>query len=132
MNKEIYWFPDIGATFCFGKHKNQLLCDVIADDPTYLTWCFSNVDNFLISQQTIEQIKLLFPKFPITDTVLKHVGDASDYSDYLERKEDSVWANEVDTYEKYGGSYAQDVMGYSDDDIDTIFDGDPDAYWNID
>ncbi len=36
------------------------------------------------------------------------------------------------TYEKYGGSYAQDEMGYSDDDIDTIFDGDPDAYWNID
>lgn len=28
--------------------------------------------------------------------------------------------------------YAQDEMGYSDDDIDTIFDGDPEAYWNID
>ncbi len=36
------------------------------------------------------------------------------------------------TYERYAGSYAQDEMGYSDDDIDTIFDGDPDAYWNID
>lgn len=36
------------------------------------------------------------------------------------------------TYNKYNGSYAQDEMGYSDDDIDTIFDGDPDAYWNID
>lgn len=36
------------------------------------------------------------------------------------------------TYERYGGSYAQDEMGYSDDDIDTIFDGDPLAYWNID
>ena len=36
------------------------------------------------------------------------------------------------TYEQYAGSYAQDEMGYSDDDIDTIFDGDPDAYWNID
>lgn len=36
------------------------------------------------------------------------------------------------TYEKYNGSYAQDEMGYSDDDIDTIFDGDPLAYWNID
>lgn len=35
------------------------------------------------------------------------------------------------TYERYGGSYAQDEMGYSDDDIDTIFDGDPLAYWNI-
>lgn len=36
------------------------------------------------------------------------------------------------TYDQYAGSYAQDEMGYSDDDIDTIFDGDPDAYWNID
>ena len=32
----------------------------------------------------------------------------------------------------YAGSWAQDVEGYSDDDIDTIFDGDPSAYWNID
>lgn len=39
---------------------------------------------------------------------------------------------ESQTYERYGGSYAQDEMGYSDDDIDTIFDGDPLAYWNID
>ena len=30
------------------------------------------------------------------------------------------------------GSYAQDVEGWSDDDIDEVFDGDPDAYWNID
>lgn len=36
------------------------------------------------------------------------------------------------TYARYNGSYAQDEMGYSDDDIDTIFDGEPDAYWNID
>ena len=39
---------------------------------------------------------------------------------------------EEPTYGRYAGSYAQDEMGYSDDDIDTIFDGDPDAYWNID
>lgn len=36
------------------------------------------------------------------------------------------------TYNRYGGTYAQDEMEYSDDDIDTIFDGDPSAYWNID
>lgn len=39
---------------------------------------------------------------------------------------------ESPTYERYTGLYAQDEMGYSDDDIDTIFDGDPSAYWNID
>jgi hypothetical protein len=35
-------------------------------------------------------------------------------------------------YSDYSGSYAQEEMGYSDEDIDTIFDGDPSAYWNID
>lgn len=30
-------------------------------------------------------------------------------------------------YDRYGGAY-----GYSDEDINTIFDGNPDAYWNID
>lgn len=40
--------------------------------------------------------------------------------------------NESPTFSHYAGSYAQDEMGYSDDDIDTIFDGDPSAYWNID
>lgn len=36
------------------------------------------------------------------------------------------------SYGEYAGSYAQDVEGYSDDVIDDAFDGDPDAYWNID
>lgn len=35
-------------------------------------------------------------------------------------------------YGEYAGSYAQDVEGYSDDDINDAFDGDPEAYWNID
>lgn len=39
---------------------------------------------------------------------------------------------EKETYGRYNGTYAQDVAGYSDDEIDTIFEGDPSAYWNID
>ncbi|MCH3924313.1 MAG: WG repeat-containing protein [Bacteroidales bacterium] len=35
-------------------------------------------------------------------------------------------------YEQYAGSYAQDVMGYSDEEIDDAFEGDPSLYWNID
>ena len=35
-------------------------------------------------------------------------------------------------YGEYAGTYAQDVVGYSDDVINDAFDGDPDAYWNID
>lgn len=35
-------------------------------------------------------------------------------------------------YGEYAGSYAQDVIGYSDDVIDDAFEGNPDMYWNID
>lgn len=35
-------------------------------------------------------------------------------------------------YSEYAGSYAQEFEGYSDDVIDDAFEGDPDAYWNID
>ena len=45
-----------------------------------------------------------------------------DYDDYYEEE----------TYDNYNGSYAQDVEGWSDQDIDDVLDGDPDAYWNID
>lgn len=54
---------------------------------------------------------------------------------YHDNYEDSnKWDYQEDdsSYGRYAGSYAQDEMGYSDDDIDTIFDGDPSAYWNID
>lgn len=40
--------------------------------------------------------------------------------------------DDYDTYDNYHGSYAQDVEGWSDQDIDDVFDGDPEAYWNID
>ena len=50
------------------------------------------------------------------------------YDDYYEPD----YYEEEQTYERYNGSYAQDVEGWSDQDIDDVFDGDPDAYWNID
>ena len=46
---------------------------------------------------------------------------------------DNYYADDYgSSYGEYAGSYAQDVEGYSDDVIDDAFDGDPDAYWNID
>lgn len=37
-----------------------------------------------------------------------------------------------ETYNDYNGTYVQDVMGWSDQDIDDALDGEADAYWNID
>ncbi len=35
-------------------------------------------------------------------------------------------------YEEFQGCYAQEFEGYSDEDINEVFEGDPDMYWNID
>jgi hypothetical protein len=38
-----------------------------------------------------------------------------------------------DDYEdEFAGTYAHDEAGFSDEDIYDVFEGDPDAYWNID
>ena len=38
---------------------------------------------------------------------------------------------ERETYDEYNGTYVQDVMGWSDQDINDALDGEPDAYWNM-
>lgn len=67
------------------------------------------------------------------DNVKASIEDSSDENLY---DEDSSFFDYSDieqhNYVKYAGSYAQDVMRYSDDTIDDVFEGDPDAYWNID
>lgn len=52
-----------------------------------------------------------------------------DYTPYIDPAE---FYEEEQTYDCYNGSYAQDVVGWSDQAIDEVFDGDPEAYWNID
>lgn len=64
-----------------------------------------------------------YTKFTIEkyDPNIAKVNASRDYDEY-----------DRQTYEDYNGSYAQDYGGYSDQQINDIFDGDPDLYWNID
>ena len=69
----------------------------------------------------------LNPELPVVPGSKAYRED--DYDDYKEDDYDSGYECH---YGMYAGSYAQDVEGYSDEDIGYAFDGDPDAYWNID
>ncbi len=60
-------------------------------------------------------------------TKLEETSDDYSYDEYDEY--DDV---EPRTYDEYNGTYVQDVMGWSDQEIDDVLDGEPDAYWNID
>jgi len=47
-------------------------------------------------------------------------------------KKSYVSKNTNESYGNYAGTYAQDVEGLSDDFINDVLDGCPEAYWNID
>ena len=86
-------------------------------------WNFvgKNYDTIVVKKNGIEQ-KIFFhdlnPSLPKSDiSSRRNTGSFDDYGR---------------NYDEYAGSYAQDVMGYSDDVINDAFDGDADAYWNID
>lgn len=139
MKTPICQFESIEDHFNFGKYKGLTLADVLDINPSYVKWCVYNCDgmHFLVEQEAIHQIKIAYPEFPLDDEFINLCQERSD--NYLEEYNDecdrfnSMQEERLsgDGYGYYAGSYAQDEMGYSDDDIDTIFDGNPDAYWNI-
>ena len=74
-------------------------------------------------------------EFHFKDRTLKYSGYQRDKDKEFEdgmRDYQSLMNYKENTYEEFNGSYAQDIMDYSDQDIYDAFDGDPDAYWNID
>lgn len=63
---------------------------------------------------------------------LEFVEEVEDDEEYYEEEPNYPEYEEERHFGRYAGSYAQNDMGYSDEEIDSIFDGDPSAYWNID
>lgn len=132
------YLEHLNDKFDFGKFSGRTLGEVMIFSPDYLLWVLQNVSGQLckITDSAVEEIKLIFPDFFISDTFeqlrLQQLQWEKDYANDDFNNEDDYRDDDEPTYERYNGSYAQDEMGYSDDDIDTIFDGDPSAYWNID
>lgn len=156
MTTTIYLFEHINDKFTFGKYCGYTLSDVLDKNEEYVDWCMMNIDCFVLSNEAMDEIKKIYPDFIISSSfLLKQTLKSLELSDYEEdckfddecdyltpaerylkadnrdNEENDDWEEES-TYDRYNGSYAQDEMGYSDDDIDTIFDGDSSAYWNID
>ena len=93
---------------------------------------------FLLQSSVIEEMKLVYPNFWMDNLFYSRLEENFQFMEYGDDEDNRIeefydyYKDSSPTYEKYAGSWAQDVEGYSDDDIDTIFDGDPSAYWNID
>lgn len=129
--------------FNFGKFTGCTFAEVVEYNPEYISWVVENVrgDICVFGDSVIEELQLLFPQFEIStdfeamrnQRIVEYEDLEEGYNENEDFDEHGFYDDyEQPTYGRYTGSYAQDEMGYSDDDIDTIFDGDPSAYWNID
>lgn len=133
--------------------------EITSGNPEYIEWCIESIDNFYIEQHELKELQLLDifrfkgieiihkiddiyeykPKYQVEKYRFpENVIAINENKNYSSANFDNDMDNDFDdvmnesTYENYSGSYAQDVEGWSDQDIDDALDGDPDAYWNID
>ena len=132
------YFESIEDKFNFGKHQGLSLADVMDFNPSYVKWCLEKCDGVLviISHEALSQIQDAYPELPLGSDLIglceKRLQERPSAIETTDEPYVDYGHNESPTYDRYRGTWAQDVEGYSDDDIDTIFDGEPDAYWNID
>jgi hypothetical protein len=128
-------FYTLDTEFTFGKYEGKIVKEVLEIQPAYLDWCAINLDHFYISDETITEIKEIKPDFTISEEGKQKLADKFSIWENEQQQDDYDDYDDYDRRESYGqyaGSYAQDVEGLSDDFINDVLDGDPDAYWNID
>jgi hypothetical protein len=116
----------------FGKYNGSILEDIAKTDPNYINWCIINLDHFYLSEEAIEELRANSGLVISEEATLALEQKRSEISDASDSNDFDFDDYERRTYDDYNGSYAQNEMGWSDQDINDVFGGDADAYWNID
>ncbi|HLT53751.1 MAG TPA: hypothetical protein VKZ97_07665 [Flavobacteriaceae bacterium] len=127
---------DLNTVFNFGKHKGKTLKEVIemeyggitldgekiitmSESPSYLNWCAINVNYFVLSKKTIEEIKKnQYPSY-FSDKALEALENK--YNLWLEKKNiqhhDSdypIYNDDYSTEERYCGACLESPCMCSD------------------
>lgn len=117
--------------FTVNEEKKRIeLCGVINEQGDVILECNERRINPFYGRYKFKGLKFL------KDVIMRE--NPSILDEYLAKHtrydstNDNVQEDYGSHYGEFAGSYAQDVMGFSDDVINDAFEGDPDAYWNID
>ena len=129
-------FYSLDTEFTFGKFNGKTLKEVLSLQQSYINWCSINLDYFYISEETIEALNKIKPRFNITAEAKQKLDTKYTKWEQKQKHTQAIEENDYNhrdsTHEKYNGTYAQDVEDWSDQDIDDAFGGEPSMYWNID
>ena len=76
---------ELESHFDFGKYKNRKLIDVAIENAMYIEWCIINVKGFKISNESVIEIKKIYPKFLVDEkAVIILKNKQRSYEEYLE------------------------------------------------
>lgn len=123
----------------FGNYSDKTIEELIELSPSRVEFYIQSLDWFGLTQSGIEKLSsdetnFVFLKSTFDLLNLKY----ENAPEFMKgNKRGSVEYYDDDNYydgteSEYAGTWAYDVEGLSDDFINDVLDGDPDAYWNID
>jgi hypothetical protein len=121
---------NINSLFTFGKHSGKKILHVANEDMGYINWCLINLDHFVVSDDTIEEIQKSILEFKLSDLAEQvrlqkiHTLESEIEDDLDDFDNDDDYGNSGEKYGFYNG--------WSDDAIDDAFEGDPMNTWNVD
>jgi len=122
----------------FGIHAGERVDLTIVKSPAHIENMIHTLFWFGLTRKAIRLMKSMEPGFIFLsstwDLLEKKYEAAPDFMKGTHQIDEDYDNDNVDLeYESENkGSWAYEEEGFSDDDIDSAFDGDPDAYWNID
>ena len=150
-----HYIYDLDDMIAFGKYEGKTIQEILDCDAQYIHWCIENLNSFALTETAMEEAKAKHPFFyDVEDENAERLenftapefliendfemdyedayGNDDEYNDYDHH--DCYYEEDIypEHYGEYAGTYAQDVEGLSDEFIDDVLGGDPDAYWNID
>lgn len=123
------------SIFNWGKNVGNTFENVAKNEPNYIEWCAIHLKSFYFNYEIIRtELEEKNISFDISEEAIYSLKNK--YKNYSNTESNHSYNNSYSryggTYSEFTGSYAQDCMGYDDETINDAFEGDPDAYWNID
>ena len=94
-------FYDLDTILNFGKYKGKTLKDVASENIMYIEWCIMNVDFFVISSLTKNEIKEINAGFLCTEEtnekLLEKIDEYDDEQLWQQQKEENRQSNEYES-----------------------------------